>query len=96
MGPEVARGREAPRSGPAVEEEGRSWGWAASAWRIGWRARAPEDGGRAGAAGKVMGKEVGWEKDTRTGARPALRVPHTANCRAGDRWAGVGLSQELS
>lgn len=43
--------------------------------------------GQLGPWARAMGREVGWEKDTRTCACPAFKVPHRENCRAGGCWS---------
>lgn len=43
--------------------------------------------GQLGPWARAMGREVGWEKDTRTRACPAFKVPHRENCTAGDCWS---------
>lgn len=45
--------------------------------------------GQLGPWARAMGRDVGREKNTRTCACPAFKVPHRENCRAGDCWSVV-------
>lgn len=93
MRPEVTRGREAPSSGWQWRRGTRSWGWAASAWRIGQRARAPEDGGRPGAAGKGDGQRGGLAEGHKDRSTSSPQGPSQSKVQS---WGLLGCGGPLA